>query len=140
MAYCRFTDGDVYVYESERGIECCACRFEGYNEGAILPRSRVLATPADAVAHLLEHRMAGHDIPQDAIDELQAEANKQAIQQGVATDALQRRNASETGSTPALSGAGEFGVQPQISVSGARKNNLKFFSKPLDAHKALCFN
>lgn len=69
MSYCRFNEGDVYVYESDQGIECCGCAFGG---------SKTFATPADTVAHLMEHRAAGHDVPQSAIDELQAEADQQS--------------------------------------------------------------
>lgn len=100
MSYCRFSEGDVYMYaSSEGGIECCACRLAplvktifteggdilpfGYIEPCdchgtgcdrcIMHGSLTLETKQEALAHLLEHREAGHLFPQDAIDRLQDE-------------------------------------------------------------------
>lgn len=65
MSYCRFSEGDVYMYPSEEGIECCLC--------LLAPPWLTLQTERDALAHLLAHRAAGHTVPQHAIDRLQEE-------------------------------------------------------------------
>lgn len=72
MSYCRFAwrceDGrpsDVYVYGSEDGLVCCGCRLDDRWEHD---------DNAGMVAHLLEHRRAGHAVPQHALDELREEA------------------------------------------------------------------
>jgi hypothetical protein len=63
MAYCRFTrDSDVYVFETESGIECCRCRLVGGTFAA--------GGPAQMIGHLLEHRAAGHAVPDEALREL----------------------------------------------------------------------
>jgi hypothetical protein len=76
MSYCRFGWGgsDVYVYEDvSLGIYCCGC--------ALTPGGFIAGNPgadhvaADVmVAHLKEHRRAGHTVPQHAIDSLISEA------------------------------------------------------------------
>ncbi len=67
MSYCRFArDSDVYVFESELGIECCRCRLLG-------GRWFRVQGPAEIIAHLLEHRAAGHKVPESALDELREE-------------------------------------------------------------------
>ena len=99
MSYCRFSDGDVYMYASPQGIECCACRLAPlvktiFTEGGDYPLfgrigpcdcsgegcakcmmngSMTFHTEQDALAHLLKHRDAGHDVPQYAIDRLEEE-------------------------------------------------------------------
>lgn len=67
MSYCRFAwDGsDCYVYESDRGFECCGCAF-----GKDTP---VLQTPEAMIVHLAIHRRAGHFVPEYAITGLWAE-------------------------------------------------------------------
>jgi hypothetical protein len=66
MSVCRFSEGDVYVYYDTGGdwITCCACRlspdgayFSAYNKH-------------EMAAHLLEHRAAGHFVPQGAFEDL----------------------------------------------------------------------
>jgi hypothetical protein len=68
MSYCRFFwDGsDVYVYESDRGIECCGCALNEYGV--------TLETPAEMIEHLMEHRAAGHCVPEYALEALREEA------------------------------------------------------------------
>ena len=99
MSYCRFSDGDVYMFASAEGIECCACRVAPpvksvFTEGGDYPLfghiepcdcggegcqkcmmngSLTFHTERDALAHLLEHREAGHTVPQHAIDRLEEE-------------------------------------------------------------------
>lgn len=66
MSYCRFSGGDVYMFDSVHGgIECCGCRLQGFDEPFPLFNSRL-----DAHNHLLEHREAGHSVPQYAFDRL----------------------------------------------------------------------
>lgn len=73
MSYCRFSDGDVYMFEHvSGGIECCGCLLQKGPEdlfGAILN----FATRSQALAHLEEHRRAGHDVPEYAIARLREE-------------------------------------------------------------------
>lgn len=66
MSYCRFAwDGsDVYIFESERGIECCGCRFKD---------DFVTDEPEAMIAHLARHRRAGHYVPRHAIESLWAD-------------------------------------------------------------------
>lgn len=61
MSYCRFAwDGsDVYVFESDRGFECCGCHLR---DGSFLAE-----TPEEMIAHLAEHRRAGQFVPFNAI-------------------------------------------------------------------------
>lgn len=59
MSYVRFHwgDSDLYVYESEQGIECCGCRLEDDRTG---PIGWTYTDPADFIRHLGEHRLMGH--------------------------------------------------------------------------------
>jgi|GEM_PF-1786803 len=70
MSYCRFWwDGsDVYVFESERGIECCGCKLPDH------PPGFTVQTPEEMIEHLMEHRAAGHTVPEYALEELRREA------------------------------------------------------------------
>ena len=65
MSYCRFSAGDVYMYEIDLGIECCACKLEAFEDPWPIFFSRL-----DAHEHLMEHRVAGHSVPQYAFDML----------------------------------------------------------------------
>lgn len=55
MAYSRFSYADVYVFMSVNGhLECCGCWLGnewGFN------------STDEMIAHLAEHREAGHDVP-----------------------------------------------------------------------------
>jgi hypothetical protein len=64
MSYCRFGEGDVYMYPTKGGIECCSCQLR---TGAELV---VLEDATAALAHLVCHRAAGHDVPQHALERL----------------------------------------------------------------------
>ena len=70
MAFCRWKAGesDLYVFEAEENqFICCKC--------PLLERGdTVTADQAGMVAHLLEHRAAGHLVPEDALEDLRAEA------------------------------------------------------------------
>ena len=68
MSFCRFgLDGsDTYVFEScEGGIECCACALATEPCGSFTAE-----TPEEMIAHLGEHRRAGHFVPPYAIEGL----------------------------------------------------------------------
>lgn len=69
MSYCRFGWGgsDVYVYGSDRGLECCGCKIS-YNEDSGEWFS--CDTPSEMLAHLAEHKKAGHFVPFYAIRRL----------------------------------------------------------------------
>jgi hypothetical protein len=107
MSYCRFSEGDVYLFPiSSGGIECCTCRLtprnvetiftKGIDEGnpsfsfwgKITPCEKCggkgcsgcmmnndvhFDTHAEAIAHLEEHRAAGHVVPEYAFERLRQE-------------------------------------------------------------------
>ena len=100
MSYCRFSNGDVYLYDDVyKGLTCCACKLadrkptifttggtfitksikpcEHCNglgcEKCMLRGTTQLENEQDAIDHLQAHRAAGHDVPQYAIDRLRAE-------------------------------------------------------------------
>lgn len=66
MSYCRFGEGDVYVFPSsldrDNGlIDCCACILQKtpdqvFGDNVVLP-------PAEMIEHLKAHRAAGHNVP-----------------------------------------------------------------------------
>ena len=59
MSFARFSHSDVYVYEHVGGfIECCACNLSESTEDWYAQ----FKTPRDAIAHLKQHKKAGHDI------------------------------------------------------------------------------
>ena len=66
MSYCRFSNGDVYMYPHVYGgIECCACCLSG--------SSLTFFRRSEAIAHLQEHRKAGYIVPDHAFDALRSE-------------------------------------------------------------------
>jgi hypothetical protein len=67
VSYVRFgSDGsDVYVYLSDRGLECCGC--------SLSERSVVTRDTGEMVAHLAAHAAAGHTVPEYAVPELRAD-------------------------------------------------------------------
>ena len=68
MSYCRFGEGDVYVYESILGTFVCdRCKLEA---GGFMYESK---SRSGMIAHLEEHIEAGHDVPAGAIERLRAE-------------------------------------------------------------------
>ena len=64
MSYCRFAwnGSDVYVYDSDDGIICCAC--------AINKAGFSCELPEDMISHLAEHRRRGSYVPPYAIEAL----------------------------------------------------------------------
>ena len=69
MSYCRFNDGDVYVYESVLGsFVCDLCRLQEKWGVSFYSRTR-----SGMIAHLEEHIEAGHHVPECAIKRLREE-------------------------------------------------------------------
>ena len=76
MSYARFSNGDVYVYltdhEGARGYECQVCRLgkvrpNGWHESAY-------GMDTDAILdHLRAHHEAGHSVPPDTADAIEAD-------------------------------------------------------------------
>jgi len=108
MAYCRFSDADIYLYPSiEGGINCCACRlaplvrtifteggdFMGVNfepcgkcRGKGCPDCMIHGdthgmTHAEAIQHVLDHRQAGHNVPEYVLQELRIEIAARRLEQ-----------------------------------------------------------
>lgn len=96
MSYCRFTEGDVYMYASRDGIECCLCSLaplvpslltngtsskhplfpnvpacqhcQGHGcKECMVHGSQTFATIQAAYEHLIAHRQAGHKVPPKAL-------------------------------------------------------------------------
>jgi hypothetical protein len=64
MSYCRFADGDVYMFPScDGGIECCYCTLNDR-------RNVTFDSKEDAIGHLQQHRLAGDDVPEWAEEEV----------------------------------------------------------------------
>ena len=78
MSYCRFLDGDAYIYgDMDGGIVCCGCRLNGG------PMNNFTADgPMEMLAHVEEHQAAGHDIPRHTVDRLEHEALTELVQEG----------------------------------------------------------
>lgn len=68
MAYCRFSDGDVYLYYSIGDIYvCCGCSLhEGENVE--------MDTLFEAIRHLDTHVEKGDKVPEYAFERLEEEA------------------------------------------------------------------
>ena len=71
MAYARYgQDSDVYMFETGVAeIECCGCRFSP-------SRSPSFRTRSEAIAHLRNHRSAGHKVPDWAFEDLAEEVGR----------------------------------------------------------------
>lgn len=99
MSYCRFSSGDVYMYPHAAGfIECCACSFaptEPANMGDLAAAlgleesdtpelyqdfdmygSLQFNTRSEALAHLQQHRDAGHKVPEYAFERMKKEIDE----------------------------------------------------------------
>jgi hypothetical protein len=65
MSYCRFSDGDVYVFLDIHGyFSCCGC---------FLDKDRPYPTTEDIIIHLREHEAAGHYVPEFTFQSLEAD-------------------------------------------------------------------
>lgn len=77
MAYCRFDEGDVYVWEGERDDGtpvwvCTECLLRKADPGGARGDLGCLSR-ADMLKHLWIHRWAGHKVPDHAFTRLRAE-------------------------------------------------------------------
>lgn len=106
MSYCRFSDGDVYLYAHVGGgFECCGCSIsdpvksvftKGYKghpllgnieaceecagEGCgacMMPGFAKLQTRSECLEHLQKHQDAGEDVPEYAFEMLREEIEKE---------------------------------------------------------------
>lgn len=73
MSYARFGAGsDVYVFLSVGGyLECCSCAMQNAPND---PHVFEAETTEAMLEHLRQHRAAGHQVPEDCIERLKAEA------------------------------------------------------------------
>lgn len=61
MAYCRFSDGDVYLYHSSNGgIVCCHCCLK---DDPFSPDDPIFPRRSEVLSHIDDHRAAGHRVP-----------------------------------------------------------------------------
>lgn len=101
MSYCRFgwEGSDVYVFGNGLELECCACvlvRREWKDVPGALLGGYLEALPGqdhvqtrfsgpDAsermIDHLLEHRSAGHTVPEHALERLRDPEDKRRVQE-----------------------------------------------------------
>lgn len=84
MSYARFSEGDVYVFVSSEGIECCGCWLQqrewvddesrpwtkGYYREIGDKVQQVYPDNAGMIAHLETHIAAGHDVPDYCMERL----------------------------------------------------------------------
>lgn len=71
MSYCRWSSGDVYMFHHCDGyICCCGCCLNPVPEDGVFPEDATFTTRSKAVAHLAEHKAAGHVVPEYACTEL----------------------------------------------------------------------
>ena len=72
MSYCRFSEGDIYLYASTAGgWECCGCCLQ---DGL---RFVHLDSLEEVKAHLEAHIAAGHDVPERALRRVSRELEEQ---------------------------------------------------------------
>lgn len=77
MSYCRFSDGDVYMYAQFDGkIICCACKLTSAKDRWGNADDIMLNSSKEALNHLKEHIYAGHKVPKYATDRLKEEIEK----------------------------------------------------------------
>ena len=71
MSYCRFLEADAYIVGTVRDgkpvIECCGCTLTGDGEFPAFD------TEDGMLAHIAEHRAAGHFIPAHVDERLNSE-------------------------------------------------------------------
>jgi hypothetical protein len=82
MSYCRFSEADAYIFSNGDGYyECQWCRLKplpprdlggGHTLGLGFD-SHWVKTAAEMLAHVAEHRAAGHRIPESVDEELRSE-------------------------------------------------------------------
>lgn len=100
MAYCRWSEGDCYVYGSGQGMTCCSCRImpecDSYDlAGNCLGHTGLhedynTESKQEMLDHLLEHRKQGHQVPDSAITRLMRE-----VQGGTVASSIPLREENE---------------------------------------------
>lgn len=69
MAYARLSDRcDVFVIATEAGVECLSCAL-------VTGRTFRTATAAQMLDHLVTHRAAGHQVPEDTLTRLREDGS-----------------------------------------------------------------
>jgi hypothetical protein len=69
VSYCRFVEADVYVFMHVGGhLECCACILHKEDWGSFQADST-----QKMIDHLIEHKNAGHHIPEHVYANLWAD-------------------------------------------------------------------
>lgn len=78
MAYSRFFDSDIYIYPHIHGyVECCACWLNEKKSDYSLFLANVKITNDDELrAHLELHAKAGHNMPDNLLQEILADPDK----------------------------------------------------------------
>lgn len=78
MSYCRFSEGDVYMYWNiYGGIECCGCKLR---TDYISPR---FYSRTEAIKHLELHIANNHIVPDRAIKRLKEEIKEIGDKEGL---------------------------------------------------------
>jgi len=83
MAYSRFYDSDIYIYPSVGGwIECAGC-FLNISEGVktspdehTIFQSTKIYDDETLLMHIVQHRISGHNIPDDLEDEIMSDSER----------------------------------------------------------------
>jgi hypothetical protein len=78
MAYTRFLDSDIYIYPHTRGyIECAACWLnEKKDEYSLFVASVQITNDDQLREHLDLHAKAGHDMPDNLLQEILQDADR----------------------------------------------------------------
>lgn len=79
MSYARFgwDNSDVYVFLDVGGyLTCCGCILEPSGPDPLAFSSARFHTTAEMLAHLDEHRAAGHCVAEETIESLRADADE----------------------------------------------------------------
>lgn len=76
MSYCRFGEGDIYMYQNVEGLYvCCACRLNNKDVYG-LRDNKYYETTRGALKHLRKHKKAGHIVPLRAREMLRQELRR----------------------------------------------------------------
>ena len=86
MAYSRFYDSDIYIYPSVEGhIECAGCFLnisKGVNtspdEDTIFHSTKIYDDET-LLMHIVQHRISGHNIPDNLEDEILRDPERYGI-------------------------------------------------------------
>jgi hypothetical protein len=73
VSYCRWNSGDLYIYaDVHGGITCCGCKLLRPSDGGDWQDFNC-ATRSEMIAHIEQHRIAGHRVLNDVITLLREE-------------------------------------------------------------------